>query len=212
MGLTHIFGKRLAVLGLGWLTLAVSCSFEEGPSPVAVGPPSATYDTSSPAFQEALTRMPPFQREIIADGEITWAEVEKAYLAMVSCIEERGVRVVMYRIEPDDRYVGMGGYRDQAENDAAQPEIQAAYTECEAEYYMQVGGMYRPETPPPEDPYPEELSRQVAACMEEKGMVVDPVPVGWYEWQPALDAAGGDEVWMLFRACESYVRSGGPKP
>ena len=51
-------------------------------------------DDSSREFGALLRSASPEQAELLADGELTLAEYEKAFFSLVACLKDRGVRVL----------------------------------------------------------------------------------------------------------------------
>jgi hypothetical protein len=95
--------KPLRELRLAWLVVALGallagCSSEsspgQGPVPEEVAPlpdHAAALFPSYDAATSAWTTMSAFQRGLIEDGEVSFADYEAAVLAFTQCVEEAGL-------------------------------------------------------------------------------------------------------------------------
>ena len=77
-------------------------------------------DDSSQGFAAPFRSTSPDQAELLADGELTLAEYENAFLALVACLEDRGIRVI------DTEFVDSRGF-NYSTMDPDTPEGQAKF-------------------------------------------------------------------------------------
>ncbi len=92
-------------------------------------------DDSSQEFGALLRSTSPEQAELLADGELTLAEYEKAFFSLVACLEDRGIRVF------DTEFVDSGGF-NYSTMDPDTPEGQAKFNldhgECRSQHFDEI--------------------------------------------------------------------------
>ncbi len=90
-------------------------------------------DNSSREFGALLRSTSPEQAELLADGELTLAEYEKAFFSLVGCLEDRGIRVF------DSEFDGGFSY---STIDPDTPEGQAKFDsdhgECRSQHFDEI--------------------------------------------------------------------------
>lgn len=199
--------------------LIMGCTMVDNPTttvgPGVDAPRLSEIDPTDPAFQAALRDVSPFQRELMADGEVSHDELQRAYYATISCMEAKGFHVLATDIDVEGNYDWSfgspkpGGF--ETEEDLEESGSAEAYDECESEYFLQVFGFYQITHPVelPPDPYDAITSAEVAECMTELGFpVTQPVPVGTAEWHLRLETMPAGSG-LAFRQCESKILSPG---
>ena|GEM_PF-6411880 len=118
--------------------------------------------------------------DVLADGDVTDAEMERVILAAVGCIEDRGFDVT-YEFTPRVGWsfdVEAGRTEEEAER-AGQ-----ALDECEAAFVMPVGSTYLALHGRSEAELAEAID-ELRRCMEDKGVEI-PDGLGFADW-PELD-------------------------
>ena len=105
------------------------------------------------------------QAPYLADGEVTPAEREAAFLAMVACMKERGVEVTDYELQP------RGGESIFVASDLPEEAEDRVVRECRQEYYLAVAAVYARQHGPTAEEEAREAKR-IAECMRERGVDV----------------------------------------
>lgn len=105
------------------------------------------------------------QRPYLADGEVTPAEREAAFLAWVSCIESEGVEVTDYSLDP------RGGETINIDSALAEDVEDRIVTDCRQEYYLAVSAVYSRQHGLTQQEEADQLAR-IAQCMRDKGLDV----------------------------------------
>jgi len=158
--------RRLATaLVFGFLT--ISCGTPSGSGPGDLSIPDHVKGMVTQEYLDDLQRrvaaIGGVQAEILADGEVTSAELERAAFAVRACMEDRGVNVVDFTYERGQMSVTIEHTDGQIARDTM---IQ---TECETENFDLVSEVVALQRMPTE----QERSRQVElllACLEAAGV------------------------------------------
>lgn len=116
--------RHVATLMVLPVLLFVACSDEQQDN---------SETNNSQNFAALLRSTSPEQAELLADGELTTAEYEKAFFALVACLEDRGINV----IDPEFD----GGY-SYSTLDPDTPEGQAKFNvdhgECRDQHFAEI--------------------------------------------------------------------------
>lgn len=115
--------------------------------------------------------------EIVADGEVTIAEMERAALAARACIEESGVLLVDFEFKP----LGPGGDLSYSvagvSSDAAQSASEVA-DGCIERFYMPVTRVYSALHPLTEEDLAR-LQARFVECVRDRGVEVTDYATAW---------------------------------
>ncbi|QUC00770.1 hypothetical protein [Cellulosimicrobium cellulans] len=90
-----------------------------------------------------LEAAPEFQREILADGNVTWSEYESSVIAQRDCVEAAG-----YSPGPIEKYgsqlefITESDYSDSPDPEAADAEFRKTLGDCDEEYASMVRIVY----------------------------------------------------------------------
>lgn len=138
---------------------------------------------------EQISEAPTFQRELIADGVVTWAEYESAVIAQHECvsaagyapgqIEKQGSQLVF------DTTMEYGGVADP---EAADAKFMDALTKCEDEFITYVGSLWSESLVIDDPAEREKRMAQFASCLRDSGVDVSD-DVSLEELASAADAS-----------------------
>lgn len=178
-------GLRALTIGLAWLVIAGACTRSDPtvrPTPDPVGTASGSAATVAAIEPDELAE------EILADGDVTAAEMERALLAAVQCIRARGFDAT-YEFRPRIGWsfsVATGTSDEFSElGDLAE----RALDECEGRYVMPLGSTYLALHGRSEAEL-EEAKQELRRCMKESGVDVPeglPFP-DWADLDPIVYA------------------------
>ncbi len=101
----------------------------------------------------------------LADGNVTAAEREAAFLAMAACMKDRGVEVTDYELQP------RGGESIFVTSDLPEEAEDRIVRKCRQEYYLAVAAVYARQHGPTAEEEAIEAKR-IAECMRERGVDV----------------------------------------
>ncbi|MEX2323530.1 MAG: hypothetical protein WEA29_07140 [Acidimicrobiia bacterium] len=145
----------------------------------SLGDDPGSGDTSIPAVSDPRVWVPSSEdypsdfdsipAEILADGVVTPAELERAVLASFACMEARGLE-----FEPEIKYgasgwIGSVGYSLRAVTEEQLEELSALAADCEVRLTEDVWEVVRTQIAQRDQ---EELLQEVIACMESRGVAV----------------------------------------
>ena len=145
-----------------WVTtamLAAACT--GGSVPASTGPADDGPSVAEIIALEGTEAQAPY----LADGKVTPAEREAAFLAMAACMEDRGVEIVDYDLRP------RGGERIEVASELPDDEEDRVVRECRHEYYLAVAAVYARQYGPTAEEEAREAER-IAECMRERGVDV----------------------------------------
>ena len=149
------------------LVFASACGGSES------GDTSSIADVFPPGFNsENIEASSDFQRDLLADGDVTFADHQKASLASFACREERGVQ---WYTEPQlrtDYRAGLFYFAESYMPTGTREEHQRINEECDAEYYTLVGMAWAWKI----RPYEEEAMGNMWQCMREAGWELSDPP------------------------------------
>lgn len=161
-------------------------------------------------FDRMLEHTTKFQGNLLEDGEVTDADLERAFDAQLTCVENEGFPGVHGKLEAGGASeIGVVWGQVQPTEEMSD-QFWESVDRCEKEYFSEVVLWYMVSNPiePEPDPYTAEHSTVLAACMDErKGFRLNSVPSGGDEWYEVVGRLG-DEGWIAFRECEGEVSRG----
>lgn len=201
--LTHLpqGSRRIVVIAL---LLVAGCA-----TSADVSTPAAGLVRGGVHFDSMVAITTQFQKDLLEDGEITEAELERAFNAQLACVEAEGFPGVHGTLE-DGGATDIGVVWGQTQTtEQMSNRFWASVDRCEKEYFSEVVLWYMMSNPvePPPDPYTVELSNVLASCMEVKGFRLEEVPVGRTEWFEAVGRLGTQGS-IAFIECEGEVSRG----
>ncbi len=181
--------RRLSILFAGALLVVSACtgtSEPEAPEPIA---------------PQALQGISPFQARILEDGVVGPEEWESAVLAMVACLEDRGVPVEDFEIRGGGWSIA---YASVDEHDAGGDRI---YDDCYQERLSAVEPYYLASFDPPAEAI-EAGRRAMVECLQREGIEISD-DAAESDFQSVLDTDPG--VWFMCRQEESeaFRKAGG---
>ena len=147
---------------LWWVTtamLAAACT--GGSPPASTGPVDDGPSVAEIIALEGTEAQAPY----LADGEVTPAEREAAFLAMAACMEDRGVEIVDYDLRP------RGGETIEVQSELPDDEEDRVVRECRQEYYLAVAAVYARQHGPTAEERAREAER-IADCLRDHGVDV----------------------------------------
>lgn len=116
-----------------------------------------------------------FQRGLLKDGELTFAEYEQSVLATIKCLEERlGVEVEGPTL--DKRGVFLLFTHSFPDDERAEARFQAAL-ECQTEYLLDVEGVWSILNQPTEKEL-QDFRETLIACLDEADVLISRDPTG----------------------------------
>lgn len=145
-----LFGAVVALLLVG----CESSSSSES-APIEGFPPGYAADASE------------FEKEILADGEVTYAEYERANLSIVDCLEDNGVQATEVLPASEDGFLNFNFVRP--DDPAEQRRVEAFFADCEKQYAQYVFAVYWKQNLPSG----EELADRkelLLECLDEAGL------------------------------------------
>jgi hypothetical protein len=111
-----------------------------------------------------------FQHQIIEDGEVTYAEYEKAVLAQRQCVQGTGaVPTELYEIGNNELAFD---YEVRAADDETASRISSEADQCRLEYLVDVGRVWAYQQVLTEEQR-DEMQPLVVACLNEAGLEID---------------------------------------
>jgi hypothetical protein len=119
---------------------------------------------------ERVVHLSTFQKELLADGQLTLAEYELAALGYGRCVREAGWTIEREWLPTDKR-----GYSSKLYRDGIDPAAQVAARSCEQEYISGLTLIWALHHRPSE----QELQRQrnaLGACLRESGVMLPDDP------------------------------------
>jgi hypothetical protein len=123
----------------------------------------APIDTSSISIPAGL---PDSQRVLIEDGELTFAEYERAVFNLVDCVSAEGIEVLSPELEDDNFYSYTVVLTDRSD---------AVVGACEAEHFSYIELVWAEVNR--QDPADEQREiEQVASCLRDAGFEVESTP------------------------------------
>ena len=131
-----------------------------------LSPVSTDQDDGGPSIEEIIElEATESQAPYLADGDVTPAEREAAFLAWVTCMESQGVVVTDYSLDPH------GG--ETINVDSAFPEDlqDRIVTQCRQEHYLVVAAVYTRQHGLTQAEEAEQAER-IAQCMRDRGVDV----------------------------------------
>ncbi len=129
-------------------------------------PPSTDAAEDGPSVAEIIAlEGTEAQAPYLADGKVTPAEREAAFLAMAACMKDRGVEITNYELRP------RGGESIEVQSELPDEEQDRVVRECRQEYYLAVGAVYARQYGPTAEEEAKEAER-IAECMRERGVDV----------------------------------------
>jgi hypothetical protein len=151
--------RRIVGFTLGMAMVATACT--SGPSS-----PSTVSSDDGPSIADIIAlEGTEAQAPYLADGSVTAAEREAAFLAMASCTEAQGVRVTTYDLYP------RGGEHVEVSSDLPEDEEDRIVRDCRQEYYLAVAAVYARQHGLTAEEEAAEAER-IAECMREDGVDV----------------------------------------
>ncbi len=90
-------------------------------------------DDSSQEFGALLRSTSPEQAELLADGELTLAEYEKAFFSFVACLEDRGIRVFDTEFDGGFNYSTMN-----PDTPEGQAKFNLDHGECRSQHFDEI--------------------------------------------------------------------------
>ena len=136
-------------------------------------PPAGLDLPTAAAFEEGMRKGMPFQREILSDGVVTYAEYERSVLASIACMREAGLEVVGPQPAQNGQLLmySYGGTPDLEGLKAAESEADRCYRDHE-EYviHLYLAGIR------PTWTELEERTTGYARCLVEAGLAVTGSP------------------------------------
>ncbi len=143
---------------------------------VALSAASCSSAADAPLYTaQELADAPAFQRDIIADGEVTWAEYESAVIAQRDCLVAAGYQpgeIVRQGSRLD--FVTDVDYTGLADPEAANAAFEETFVDCEREYADMVGTMWAEGLVVDDADERERLVQGLIACLANGGLDVDP--------------------------------------
>lgn len=151
--------RRMLSLIVGVMMVVAACT--SGSSP-----PSKSQADDGPSIADIIAlEGTDEQAPYLADGEVTAAEREAAFLAMAACVKERGVEVTGYELDP------RGGEYVEVSSDLPEEAEDRIVKECRQQYYLAVAAVYARQHGPTAEEETAEAER-IAECMRERGVDV----------------------------------------
>jgi hypothetical protein len=130
--------------------------------------PQETSEGLPPQVVEQLADADPLVREILGDGVVTSDEYERAFYAMVTCVEEAGFVVEEAEVDSrpghESRRVGYAGVEP-----GRVEELEQTEADCVLRYLDLVESIVNQQSRLSEEEY-EDLYRRIAVCMRELGI------------------------------------------
>lgn len=124
---------------------------------------------------EQIAQMPEFQRNILDDGVVTYAEYESAIIAQRSCMEEAGYSPNEIEEIPGTGQIGFtveADYSDAADPAAADAEFLAAGKQCYDDYSVFVATAWAESLVVKDPAEYERLRAQFVSCLKDAGLDV----------------------------------------
>ena len=149
------------ILGVTLTVVMVAAACTGGSSPPSTAPADDGPTIAEIIALEGTEAQAPY----LADGEVTQAEREAAFLAMVACMKDRGVEVTDYELQP------RGGESIFVTSDLPEEAEDRVVRECRQEYYLAVAAVYARQHGPTLREIAEHLER-AADCMRSRGFSV----------------------------------------
>ena len=137
------------------------------------------------------------QAEILADGEVSNAEMERALLAVVACVRDGGYRAELTGFVPGDGWTFEVGAESAEEADRAE----ARFTLCSARFLSDVEAIYLAANSLTEAEI-EQRNRAILECLAAEGLDVEGMSSVGEFLVEALD----DEALGAFARCEEQQR------
>ena len=154
-------------------------------------------ENGSQPFGALLRSTSPEQAEFLADGELTSAEYEKAFFALVACLEDRGIRVSETET---DAPMGYSYTRLTPDTPEGQAKSEADHGECRSQHFDEIELAWADKHFDPEADAA--FYRAVADCVRAEGVEVDgtsPAELdAAYQRAPAVYDQCLDEVLLEF--------------
>lgn len=159
--------RRLGVFGIvALLTSIVGCNGPDGNAP-----DSALIGGLPPGFGSDASA---FEKGILDDGEVSYAEYERANLMMVECLEQNGIEATEVVPASEDGFLNFNFFRpDDPEGARRADEV---FLDCENQYSKYVFSVYWTQNLPTGEQLVERKA-ELVACLEEAGttgLSVDP--------------------------------------
>ena len=150
---------RVLVWAVALAVVAAACT--GGSSPASTGPVGDGPSVAEIIALEGTEAQAPY----LADGKVTPAEREAAFLSMAACMKDRGVEIADYDLQPG------GGETIEVQSELPDDEQDRVVRECRQEYYLAVAAVYARQYGPTAEEQAREAER-IAECMRERGVDV----------------------------------------
>lgn len=108
-----------------------------------------------------------FEKEILADGVVSYAEYERANLTIVECLEDAGIAVTQVVPASEEGFLNFNFVRTDDPGGARR--VDAAYADCEKQYAQYVFAVYRKQNLPTGVELTERKA-DLVACLEGAGL------------------------------------------
>ncbi len=153
--------------------------------------PAVPEDFSAYA-RNLASSVSPFQADILEDGEVTFAEYERAMLASRQCLIDAGWDVSDVRDHPRDGWsllftVGWEYDGDDARDARLSAQLDVDFAKCASEYHEWVEVAYR-KSLIPSGTERQELTKELLACLEAEGVTGIPADADQQQFYDAIDA------------------------
>lgn len=150
--------------------------------------------TSPPIFSpDEIAQASSYQQEIIADGQVTWAEYESSVIAQRDCVAAAG-----YTPGPIERvgsrldFITDVDYTAEADPEAAFERFEDSFVACEREYVDMVGTIWA-ESLVIDDPQARDgLVASLVTCLADNGVPLD----AGADFDDAIDALADEQLEM----------------
>lgn len=171
-----------------------------GSGAVGTGPVLApVVPTSYPGLSEYLASVPESQRILLADGLVTFADLEAAVDRTLQCISGAGFDKVHGSVDPRGGSTFGIVWGRQKPATSVEDDFWRAVELCQEEHFNRVDFMYGwTHSSPWHDDYQPEVSARIAMCVS---LQIPTSRSGYADWESALQALGED----VFDICEKAV-------
>ncbi|GAA4895661.1 hypothetical protein [Stackebrandtia albiflava] len=168
-----------------WSALSVLTVFAlAGCGGVAEKPVSASAEDPAAVLRESGYTE---QAEMLADGEVTVAEIEKAGALMQQCFVDAGHELTLEGWNPVDGVTYL--YLAEPAGGEATDDFHAAYDDCTRRYLQTLADHYRATVDAVIVP---ELMAEVRQCLESEGFTYTGEPVNQYDLVDSTLVEGGE--------------------
>lgn len=152
--------------------LLVSCKSDDpSDAPASVSTSrvdqGAVVQLSASEVRDIQSNASVFQYDLMRDGTLTFSKYEKAFFAMVECVEAAGLTLAERpQLTADENYYLLIWYRDQAEIETGQPKADR----CRLEYFEYVNRTWARADPRRFESLYASARADLVACAREAGL------------------------------------------